>query len=61
VISAASRLDPTAAALLSILVSAVSTAILRWAAWRWPTDYHRRGSQRNRRRKPPPDSEPDEG
>lgn len=37
-----SQLDPTIAAAVSMIAAAVSTAILRYAAYRWPTGYHRK-------------------
>lgn len=40
-------MDPTIAVLLSILVTAISTAILRWSAYRWPPGYHDRKARKN--------------
>jgi hypothetical protein len=37
-----SNLDPTVAAAISMIAAAVSTAILRYAAYRWPTGYHKK-------------------
>jgi hypothetical protein len=41
-------MDPTLAALLSVLVTAISTAILRWSAYYWPANHHRKGAERNK-------------
>lgn len=34
----------TIAVILSILASAIATAILRWSAYHWPTGYHIKGA-----------------
>jgi hypothetical protein len=36
--------DPSLAAAVSMIAAALATAILRFAAYQWPSGYHRRGS-----------------
>jgi hypothetical protein len=40
-------MDASLAAILSILASAIATAILRYAAYKWPQGYHDRDAVKN--------------
>jgi len=41
------NVDPTVAAAISMIAAALATAILRYAAYHWPSGYHKRGAVRN--------------
>lgn len=46
------EIDPSVAILLSALVTAICTAILRWSAYRWPPGFHDPRASRNKHVKP---------
>lgn len=54
------NVDPTVAAAISMIAAALATAILRYAAYHWPSGYHKRGAVKNESKHEPNDRDNDE-